>query len=125
MDYFLPKFYPCFTRGPSGVLESQFKANKIDDVRDNHTEDPEEDNVKFSSALGMIFNESDQALRDLWYQKHAFNMLLGKGLAATEMQQIQGMQHVQTSLTQRICQWLVLLFFSTVKACVPGLCAAS
>ena len=29
---------------------------------DNHIEDPEEGNVKFSSELDMIFNESDQEL---------------------------------------------------------------
>ena len=47
---FPKKFYPRFTRGPS--LESQFKANKIDDMIDNHVEDPERGNVKFSSELG-------------------------------------------------------------------------
>nr|XP_058930081.1 polypeptide N-acetylgalactosaminyltransferase 11 isoform X3 [Kogia breviceps] len=74
------KFYPRFTRGPSQVLESQFKANKIDDVIENHIEDPERGNMKFSSELGMIFNERDQELRDLGYQKHAFNMLISNRL---------------------------------------------
>ncbi|XP_023495800.1 polypeptide N-acetylgalactosaminyltransferase 11 isoform X3 [Equus caballus] len=78
---FPKKFYPRFTRGPSRVLESQFKVNKIDDMRDNnHIEDSEKDNVKFSSELGMIFNERDQELRDLGYQKHAFNMLISNRL---------------------------------------------
>ncbi|XP_032618162.1 polypeptide N-acetylgalactosaminyltransferase 11 isoform X2 [Hylobates moloch] len=74
------KFYPRFTRGPSRVLEPQFKANKIDDVIDSHVEDPEEGHLKFSSELGMIFNERDQELRDLGYQKHAFNMLISNRL---------------------------------------------
>ncbi|XP_030682068.1 polypeptide N-acetylgalactosaminyltransferase 11 isoform X2 [Nomascus leucogenys] len=74
------KFYPRFTRGPSRVLEPQFKANKIDDVIDSHVEDPEKGHLKFSSELGMIFNERDQELRDLGYQKHAFNMLISNRL---------------------------------------------
>lgn len=49
---FPKKFYPRFTRGPSRVLELQFKANKIDDVIDNHIEDPEKGKLKFSSELG-------------------------------------------------------------------------
>ncbi|XP_033719419.1 polypeptide N-acetylgalactosaminyltransferase 11 isoform X1 [Tursiops truncatus] len=119
---FPKKFYPRFTRGPSQVLESQFKANKIDDLIENHIEDPERGNMKFSSELvelvfhdqifrnavtresfceerlkvvcgkeearggfivpgeGMIFNERDQELRDLGYQKHAFNMLISNRL---------------------------------------------
>nr|KAF6469447.1 polypeptide N-acetylgalactosaminyltransferase 11 [Molossus molossus] len=77
---FPKKFYPRFTRGPSRVLELQFKANKIDDVVDHHIEDSEKGIVKFSSELGMIFNEHDQELRDLGYQKHAFNMLISNRL---------------------------------------------
>nr|XP_035924948.1 polypeptide N-acetylgalactosaminyltransferase 11 isoform X2 [Halichoerus grypus] len=77
---FPKKFYPRFTRGPSRVLESQFKVNRIDDTIDNHVEDPEKGNMKFSSELGMIFNERDQELRDLGYQKHAFNMLISNRL---------------------------------------------
>nr|XP_030710139.1 polypeptide N-acetylgalactosaminyltransferase 11 isoform X5 [Globicephala melas] len=119
---FPKKFYPRFTRGPSQALESQFKANKIDDLIENHIEDPERGNMKFSSELvelvfhdqifrnavtresfceerlkvlcgkekarggfivlgeGMIFNERDQELRDLGYQKHAFNMLISNRL---------------------------------------------
>ncbi|XP_044775873.1 polypeptide N-acetylgalactosaminyltransferase 11 isoform X3 [Neomonachus schauinslandi] len=77
---FPKKFYPRFTRGPSRVLESQFKVNRIDDILDNHVEDPEKGNMKFSSELGMIFNERDQELRDLGYQKHAFNMLISNRL---------------------------------------------
>ncbi|XP_048196456.1 polypeptide N-acetylgalactosaminyltransferase 11 isoform X2 [Perognathus longimembris pacificus] len=74
------KFYPRFTRGPSRVLESQFKANKMDDVIDNNIGDSEKDHLKSSSELGMIFNQRDQELRDLGYQKHAFNMLISNRL---------------------------------------------
>ncbi|XP_040858462.1 polypeptide N-acetylgalactosaminyltransferase 11 isoform X4 [Ochotona curzoniae] len=77
---FPKKFYPRFTRGPSRALDTQFKVNKIDDVIDNDVEDPEKDHLKFSSELGMIFNERDQELRDLGYQKHAFNMLISNRL---------------------------------------------
>ncbi|KAF6275986.1 polypeptide N-acetylgalactosaminyltransferase 11 [Rhinolophus ferrumequinum] len=79
---FPKKFYPRFTRGPSRILESQFKANKIDDVIGDHIEDTEKGNLKFSSELGMIFNERDQELRDLGYQKHAFNMLISNRLGS-------------------------------------------
>ncbi|EHB17692.1 Polypeptide N-acetylgalactosaminyltransferase 11 [Heterocephalus glaber] len=74
------KFYPRFTRGPSRILDPQFKANKIDDMIDNQIEDPEKGHLKFSSELGMIFSEHDQELRDLGYQKHAFNMLISNRL---------------------------------------------
>ncbi|XP_029426358.1 polypeptide N-acetylgalactosaminyltransferase 11 isoform X2 [Nannospalax galili] len=76
---FPKKFYPRFTRGPNRVLEPQFKGNRIDDVMDNHVEDPDKGHLK-SSELGMIFNERDQELRDLGYQKHAFNMLISNRL---------------------------------------------
>lgn len=74
------KFYPRFTRGPSRILESQFRANKIDTVVGNRIEDMEKDSLKLSSELGMIFNERDQELRDLGYQKHAFNLLISNRL---------------------------------------------
>ncbi|XP_047415941.1 polypeptide N-acetylgalactosaminyltransferase 11 isoform X2 [Sciurus carolinensis] len=77
---FPKKFYPRFTRGPSRVLEPQFKANRIGDVLGNGIEDPEKGHPKFSSELGMIFSERDQELRDLGYQKHAFNMLISNRL---------------------------------------------
>lgn len=73
------------------------------------------DDVKFSS-LGTIFNESDQALRDLGYQKHAFSKLLSKGLAIAEMCHTRGTQRVKTSLTQWMCERLVVLFVSTMKS---------
>ncbi|XP_045145711.1 polypeptide N-acetylgalactosaminyltransferase 11 isoform X3 [Echinops telfairi] len=77
---FPKKFYPRFTQGPSRVLELQFKANKVGDMIDNENEDPGKSNIKFSPELGMIFNERDQELRDLGYQKHAFNLLISNRL---------------------------------------------
>ncbi|XP_037691697.1 polypeptide N-acetylgalactosaminyltransferase 11-like [Choloepus didactylus] len=77
---FPKKFYPRFTRGPSRVFEPQFKANKIGDMVDNQNDDPGKDSMKFSPELGMIFNKHDQELRDLGYQKHAFNMLISNRL---------------------------------------------
>ncbi|XP_064131146.1 polypeptide N-acetylgalactosaminyltransferase 11 isoform X3 [Loxodonta africana] len=77
---FPKKFYPRFTRGPSRVLEPEFRAHRMGAMMDDHIEDPEKGNVKFSPELGMIFNERDQELRDLGYQKHAFNMLISNRL---------------------------------------------
>lgn len=77
---FPKKFYPRFTRGPGRVLEPQFKANGMDDLMNNNIEDPDKGLSKSSSELGMIFNERDQELRDLGYQKHAFNMLISNRL---------------------------------------------
>ncbi|XP_024420216.1 polypeptide N-acetylgalactosaminyltransferase 11 isoform X1 [Desmodus rotundus] len=77
---FPKKFYPRLTRGPSRVLEVQLKANKVGGGEDSHAEGAERGTVKFSSELGMIFNEHDQELRDLGYQKHAFNLLISNRL---------------------------------------------
>ncbi|XP_077705730.1 polypeptide N-acetylgalactosaminyltransferase 11 isoform X7 [Canis aureus] len=57
---FPKKFYPRFTRGPSRVLESQFKVNRIDDKIDNHVEDPEKGNIKFSSELDDLKGELEE-----------------------------------------------------------------
>ncbi|KAH0520308.1 Polypeptide N-acetylgalactosaminyltransferase 11 [Microtus ochrogaster] len=77
---FPKKFYPRFTRSPGRVLDPQFKANRMDDLMNNHLEDSDKGLSKSSSELGMIFNERDQELRDLGYQKHAFNMLISNRL---------------------------------------------
>lgn len=37
-------------------------------------------NFYSGETAGMIFNERDQELRDLGYQKHAFNMLISNRL---------------------------------------------
>lgn len=49
---FPKKFYPRFTRGPSRMLESRFKAKETGDVTGDHSEDTEKGNVKLSSELG-------------------------------------------------------------------------
>lgn len=77
---FSKKFHPRLTRGPSRELEEQFWANKIGGGVNGHAEGAERGTMKFSSELGMIFNEQDQELRDTGYQKHAFNMLISNRL---------------------------------------------
>lgn len=123
----LQKFYPRFTRGPSRLLEPQFKANKIDDVIDSHVEDPEEGHLKFSSELGMIFNERDQELRDLGYQKHAFNMLISNRLGYHRDVPDTRNAACKESSTHLTCQLLVLLSVSIMKRFLPcfGQCTVS
>ncbi|XP_036617750.1 polypeptide N-acetylgalactosaminyltransferase 11 isoform X2 [Trichosurus vulpecula] len=77
---FPKKFYPRFTRGPSRLLEPQSKVNKIGSILENYVEDAGKNNVELSPEMGMIFNERDQELRDLGYQKHAFNLLISNRL---------------------------------------------
>uniref|UniRef100_A0A4X2KKS2 Polypeptide N-acetylgalactosaminyltransferase n=1 Tax=Vombatus ursinus TaxID=29139 RepID=A0A4X2KKS2_VOMUR len=77
---FPKKFYPRFTRGPSRLLEPQSKVNKIGFILESHVEDADKDNMELSPEMGMIFNERDQELRDLGYQKHAFNLLISNRL---------------------------------------------
>ncbi|XP_055990767.1 polypeptide N-acetylgalactosaminyltransferase 11 [Sorex fumeus] len=74
---FPKKFYPRFTRGPGQMLESEFRAHEL---HGNEVDDPEKDGLRLSSELGMIFDERDQELRDLGYQKHAFNLLISNRL---------------------------------------------
>uniref|UniRef100_A0A5F8GPH2 Polypeptide N-acetylgalactosaminyltransferase n=1 Tax=Monodelphis domestica TaxID=13616 RepID=A0A5F8GPH2_MONDO len=78
---FPKKFYPRFTRGPSRLLEPQSKVNKIEPILENNGEDAgKEEDTELSPEMGMIFNERDQELRDLGYQKHAFNLLISNRL---------------------------------------------
>ncbi|XP_035755547.1 polypeptide N-acetylgalactosaminyltransferase 11 isoform X2 [Egretta garzetta] len=74
------KFYPRFTRGPVHIPELQQKESKIGNPLGNHVQDPVKGEVEFSPEMGMIFNEEDQEVRDLGYQKHAFNMLISNRL---------------------------------------------
>ena len=93
---FPKKFYPRFTRGPSQVLESQFKANKIDDVIDNHVEDPERGKVKFSSELGKC----------TW-----FLLAMCQSISSLEVQIffksciVQRTRHVTLFCTDIFCSW--------------------
>ncbi|XP_074123533.1 polypeptide N-acetylgalactosaminyltransferase 11 isoform X2 [Sminthopsis crassicaudata] len=77
---FPKKFYPRFTRGPSRLLEPQSKVNKVGAILENHVEDAGGDDMDLSPEMGMIFNERDQEVRDLGYQKHAFNLLISNRL---------------------------------------------
>lgn len=92
---------------------------------DNHIEDPEEGNVKFSSELDMSFNESDQELWYLGYKKHAFIWLSVTTWAVMEICQTRGVKHVKKVLSdwfglssQRDTKPLVL-FVSIMKLCWP------
>uniref|UniRef100_A0A8D2DEU7 Uncharacterized protein n=1 Tax=Sciurus vulgaris TaxID=55149 RepID=A0A8D2DEU7_SCIVU len=59
---FPKKFYSCFMRGPSQVLEPQFKANRIGDVLGNHIEEPEKGHPKFSSEFKSLTQLTCQSL---------------------------------------------------------------
>ncbi|XP_074918289.1 polypeptide N-acetylgalactosaminyltransferase 11 isoform X3 [Chelonoidis abingdonii] len=74
------KFYPRFTRGPVRVPEPQRKGSSIGNPFGNHAQDPVKGDMELSPEMGMIFNEHDQQVRDLGYQKHAFNMLISNRL---------------------------------------------
>ncbi|POI35733.1 hypothetical protein CIB84_000514 [Bambusicola thoracicus] len=73
---FPKKFYPRFTRGPVNIPELQQKESKFRNPLGSHVQDPVKGEGDFSPEMGMIFNEEDQEVRDLGYQKHAFNMLI-------------------------------------------------
>ncbi|XP_048366306.1 polypeptide N-acetylgalactosaminyltransferase 11 isoform X2 [Sphaerodactylus townsendi] len=74
---FPKKFYPRFVRGSVHVPEPQHKdSNPLGNGAKNSVEG----DAEFSPEMGMIFNEQDQEVRDLGYQKHAFNMLISNRL---------------------------------------------
>ncbi|XP_068790322.1 polypeptide N-acetylgalactosaminyltransferase 11 isoform X2 [Struthio camelus] len=77
---FPKKFFPRFTRGPVRMPALQRRKSKIGNPFGNHVQDPVKGEVDFSPEMGMIFNEEDQEVRDLGYQKHAFNMLISNRL---------------------------------------------
>ncbi|XP_073190713.1 polypeptide N-acetylgalactosaminyltransferase 11 isoform X2 [Lepidochelys kempii] len=74
------KFYPRFTRGQVRVPKPQRKDSSIGNPFGNHAQDPGKGDMELSPEMGMIFNEHDQEVRDLGYQKHAFNMLISNRL---------------------------------------------
>ncbi|CAM2105183.1 polypeptide N-acetylgalactosaminyltransferase 11 [Caretta caretta] len=74
------KFYPRFTRGQVRVPKPQRKDSNIGNPFGNHAQDPGKGDMELSPEMGMIFNEHDQEVRDLGYQKHAFNMLISNRL---------------------------------------------
>ncbi|XP_054847434.1 polypeptide N-acetylgalactosaminyltransferase 11 isoform X2 [Eublepharis macularius] len=75
---FPKKFYPRFIRGP--VPEPQHRDGKIKHPFGNAAQDAIKGDAEFSPEMGMIFNEQDQEVRDLGYQKHAFNVLISNRL---------------------------------------------
>ncbi|XP_001513114.2 polypeptide N-acetylgalactosaminyltransferase 11 [Ornithorhynchus anatinus] len=76
------KFYPRFTRGPRRAPEPQLRSRPAGHGFGNAVEDPVRGGLEFSPEMGMIFNEHDQEVRDLGYQKHAFNVLISNRLGS-------------------------------------------
>ncbi|KAJ6659299.1 hypothetical protein lerEdw1_019170 [Lerista edwardsae] len=77
---FPKKFYPRFVRGPARMSEAQHRGSKVGNSEANAAQDRVNGDAELSPEMGMIFNERDQEVRDLGYQKHAFNMLISNRL---------------------------------------------
>ncbi|XP_029444297.1 polypeptide N-acetylgalactosaminyltransferase 11 [Rhinatrema bivittatum] len=76
----LPKrFYPRFNRN-SFQISDRHKNSQVRSRFGNHVGEPEEGNSELSPEMGMIFNEQDQKVRDMGYQKHSFNVLISNRL---------------------------------------------
>ncbi|XP_020635415.1 polypeptide N-acetylgalactosaminyltransferase 11 [Pogona vitticeps] len=75
---FPKRIYPRFVHGAVHALEPQRRYGK--NPLENEIQDPVKDDSELSPEMGMIFNEQDQEVRDLGYQKHAFNMLISNRL---------------------------------------------
>ncbi|XP_018408623.1 PREDICTED: polypeptide N-acetylgalactosaminyltransferase 11 [Nanorana parkeri] len=73
------KIYPRFSRGSVGQSDGSFKDRAAAQMG-NHVADIPDTKGNFSPEMGMIFNEQDQDVRDIGYQKHAFNMLISNRL---------------------------------------------
>ncbi|XP_030054179.1 polypeptide N-acetylgalactosaminyltransferase 11 [Microcaecilia unicolor] len=76
---FPKRFYPHFTRNQFKLSDHQ-KNSRVRNQFGNHVEDLEEGNSELLPEMGMIFNEQDQEVRDLGYQKHSFNVLISNRL---------------------------------------------
>nr|XP_014347308.1 PREDICTED: polypeptide N-acetylgalactosaminyltransferase 11 isoform X3 [Latimeria chalumnae] len=74
------KLQPRFTHGPIVIQKSQLKNSWGSDLFQQPTKEPPEQNIEVSPEMGMIFNEEDQDVRDMGYQKHAFNVLISNRL---------------------------------------------
>ncbi|KAH0627607.1 hypothetical protein JD844_003552 [Phrynosoma platyrhinos] len=77
---FPKRFYPRFVHEPVHMPETQHRYGKIKNPSENAVQDPVKGITELSPEMGMIFNEQDQEVRDLGYQKHAFNMLISNRL---------------------------------------------
>nr|XP_033787562.1 polypeptide N-acetylgalactosaminyltransferase 11 isoform X2 [Geotrypetes seraphini] len=76
---FPKKFNPRVTRTPFKLSDRQ-KNNGVRNQFGNRIEDLAEGNSELLPEMGMIFNEQDQEVRDLGYQKHSFNVLISNRL---------------------------------------------
>ncbi|XP_058039727.1 polypeptide N-acetylgalactosaminyltransferase 11 isoform X8 [Ahaetulla prasina] len=77
---FSKRFYPQLVNGPGRMQESKPRYGKIRNPLGNAAQDLLKSDTEFSPEMGMIFNEQDQEVRDLGYQKHAFNVLISNRL---------------------------------------------
>ncbi|XP_034257588.1 polypeptide N-acetylgalactosaminyltransferase 11 isoform X1 [Pantherophis guttatus] len=77
---FSKRFYPQLVNGPGRMQESKPRYGKIRNPLGNAVQDLLKSDTEFSPEMGMIFNEQDQEVRDLGYQKHAFNVLISNRL---------------------------------------------
>lgn len=77
---FPKKIHPRLSRGSAGMDSDGSNKGRVGDQLGNHMGDFVETNGNFSPEMGMIFNEQDQDVRDVGYQKHAFNMLISNRL---------------------------------------------
>nr|DBA25074.1 TPA: hypothetical protein GDO54_012647 [Pyxicephalus adspersus] len=73
------KIYPRFSRGSFEQSDGSYKGRAAEQMG-NHIGDVLDTNGNFSPEMGMIFNEQDQDVRDIGYQKHAFNLLISNRL---------------------------------------------
>ncbi|KAL7976477.1 hypothetical protein Chor_008426, partial [Crotalus horridus] len=74
------RFHPQLVNGPGQMQESKPRYGKIRNPLGNAAQDLLKSDAEFSPEMGMIFNEQDQEVRDLGYQKHAFNVLISNRL---------------------------------------------
>uniref|UniRef100_A0A1W7RFJ2 Polypeptide N-acetylgalactosaminyltransferase n=1 Tax=Agkistrodon contortrix contortrix TaxID=8713 RepID=A0A1W7RFJ2_AGKCO len=74
------RFHPQLVNGPGQMQESKPRYGKIRNPLGNAAQDLLKSDTEFSPEMGMIFNEQDQEVRDLGYQKHAFNVLISNRL---------------------------------------------
>lgn len=85
---FPKKIYPRFSReslaqgdGRESLAQGDHKFRDGDMAR-NQIGKPVEANGDLLPEMGMIFNERDQEVRDLGYQKHAFNLLISNRIGS-------------------------------------------
>uniref|UniRef100_A0A8C5WEB2 Polypeptide N-acetylgalactosaminyltransferase n=1 Tax=Leptobrachium leishanense TaxID=445787 RepID=A0A8C5WEB2_9ANUR len=75
------KIFPRFSKDSLAQGDGDRRFRDRDSVK-NQIGEPEEGNADLSPEMGMIFNEQDQEVRDVGYQKHAFNLLISNRLGS-------------------------------------------